>query len=401
MNIFEQFLNKISHKFPKGYPDMNNEQDISLLENLVSEVLGEAFTIFPKSEDEIINPKIKQLFNIIKSYPGLSIDDPLVLDPDSPNTAKITRALQRDNKFIEFLSKKLNTKIDGLNGGKWEGLSIKWGEGSRGGRGVKSKGLGFEDELYADLETLRDEDINQSNLDKFKYPNLIIEIAKELGLEQDNFTIVKESDKNQSRPLAFDGGGPVIKFSNETAAATLTDITITKGSTNYYLSAKFGNTLTFFNSGITKVLPTDEIKSGEIKNQDGKALLATLGIDNKTFCKVFNDYPDADFSKLNGPTSKYDSAKLKNLIKSGIGEGYYMVKAGGKGGYEFSKIDSKYANLASDVTGPVSVYYGGLGGNGKRIDVVVESALYKFKINIRNKQGGLYPSHIMCDYVKK
>ena len=40
MNIFEQFLNKISHKFPKGYPDMNNEQDISLLESLVSEVLG-------------------------------------------------------------------------------------------------------------------------------------------------------------------------------------------------------------------------------------------------------------------------------------------------------------------------------------------------------------------------
>jgi len=40
MNIFEQFLNKISHKFPKGYPDMNDEQDISLLESLVSEILG-------------------------------------------------------------------------------------------------------------------------------------------------------------------------------------------------------------------------------------------------------------------------------------------------------------------------------------------------------------------------
>ena len=41
MNIFEKFLNSISYKFPKGYPDMNNEQDISLLESLVSEVLGE------------------------------------------------------------------------------------------------------------------------------------------------------------------------------------------------------------------------------------------------------------------------------------------------------------------------------------------------------------------------
>ena len=41
MNIFEKFLNNISHKFPKGYPDMNNEQDISLLESLVSDVLSE------------------------------------------------------------------------------------------------------------------------------------------------------------------------------------------------------------------------------------------------------------------------------------------------------------------------------------------------------------------------
>ena len=45
MNMFEQFLSKISHKFPKGYPDMNNEQDISLLESLVSDVLGEEIKI--------------------------------------------------------------------------------------------------------------------------------------------------------------------------------------------------------------------------------------------------------------------------------------------------------------------------------------------------------------------
>jgi hypothetical protein len=40
MDLISKFLNKISHKFPKGYPDMNDEQDISLLENLVNEILG-------------------------------------------------------------------------------------------------------------------------------------------------------------------------------------------------------------------------------------------------------------------------------------------------------------------------------------------------------------------------
>jgi hypothetical protein len=47
------------------------------------------------------------------------------------------------------------------------------------------------------------------------------------------------------------------------------------------------------------------------------------------------------------------------------------------------------------------VYYGGIDGKGKRIDLVFESAKYFFKVNIRNKQGGLYPTHIMCDYKAK
>jgi hypothetical protein len=33
MDILEQFIRSVSYKFPKGYPDMNNEQDILLLEN--------------------------------------------------------------------------------------------------------------------------------------------------------------------------------------------------------------------------------------------------------------------------------------------------------------------------------------------------------------------------------
>jgi hypothetical protein len=76
-----------------------------------------------------------------------------------------------------------------------------------------------------------------------------------------------------------------------------------------------------------------------------------------------------------------------------------MVKAGGKS-TQFTFIDSKYTATAAEISAP-NVYYGGLGGNGKRIDITFESPTYSFKVNIRNKQGGLYPSHIMCDYVKK
>ena len=399
MNIFDKFFTKYGYKFPKGYPDMNNEQDILLLESLLEDLVGEAFSVFPTTEDEISNEKVKELFRVIKKYPKLSINDPLVLDPNSPNTAKISRSLQRDSKFIEYLNDELDIELDPIDGAKWNGISIKWGEGSRGGRGIKSKGLGFEGELVADLELLREEGISESNKDQFIYPDLMIEISKELGLKKGNFKVIPEGAKNQSRPLGFKSGGPVVEFSQGSAAETLTDITIDKKGTKYYLSAKFGNTLTFFNSGITKILPASEIKAGKITNSDGVALLDTFGIDNETFCKVFNDYPDADFSEVNGASTKYSIPKMKNLIKSGIGEGYYMVKAGGKSS-QFEHIDSKYTDTASDISAPV-IYYGGIGGNGKRVDITFESPTYKFKINIRNKQGGLYPTHIMCDYTKK
>jgi hypothetical protein len=399
MDIFDNFFQRFAYKFDKGYPDMNNAQDVLLLETLIEDLVGEAFNVFPTTEDEISNPKTKELFRIIKDYPGLSINDPLVLDPNSPNIAKISRSLQRDAKFIEYLNNELDLELDPLLGGKWNGISIKWGEGSRGGRGVNSKGLGFEGELEADLNLFNAEGISEANKDQYKYPDLIIEMSKELGLQPGNFKVIPEGAKNQSRPLGFKSGGPVVEFSQGSAAETLTDITIEKGDKKYYLSAKFGNTLTFFNSGVTKFLPASEIKAGKITNSDGIALLDTFGIDNETFCKVFNDYPDANFSEQNGASTNYDLSKMKNLVKSGIGEGYYMVKAGGKSS-QFSHIDSEYTDTASDVSAPI-VYYGGIGGNGKRVDVTFESPTYKFKINIRNKQGGLYPSHIMCDYTKK
>lgn len=399
MNIFDKFFVKFGYKFPKGYPDMNDEQDVLLLENILGKMLDEAFTVFPTTEDEISNEKVKELFRTIKAYPNLTLNDPLVLDPKSLNTVKISRSLQRDSKFINYLNDELDIELDPINGSKWNGISIKWGEGSRGGRGIKSKGLRFEDKLASDLELLREEGISESNKDQFKYPDLIIEISKELGLKEGNFTVVPEGKKNQSRPLGFKSGGPVVEFSAGSVAETLTDITIDKKGTKYYLSAKYGNTLIFFNSGITKILPTSEIKSGKITNPDGVALLDTFGIDNETFCKVFNDYPDGDFSELNGASTKYSISKIKNLVKSGIGEGYYMVKVGSKSS-QFEHINSAYTNTASDVSAPV-IYYGGLGGNGKRVDITFESPTYKFKINIRNKQGGLYPTHIICDCVKK
>ena len=38
MDVLDKFFRKYSYKFSKGYPDMNNEQDILLLENILSKL---------------------------------------------------------------------------------------------------------------------------------------------------------------------------------------------------------------------------------------------------------------------------------------------------------------------------------------------------------------------------
>jgi len=365
------------------------------------DILYEAFEFFPTSEQEIENDSVKKLFSIIKKYPGLEMEDPIVMSDPKSKKVKISRSLQRDPKFIQYLSNKLKVNVSDTSGANWDGLSILWGEGSRGGRGTKSKGPGTETILVKDLNLLKEEGISKKNESKFSYPSLMIEMSKELGLDKGNFEIKPMGHENQKRPLKFSSSGPIIDYSGETVASTLTDITIIKGGKNYYISVKYGNTLTFFNSGVTKALPASEIKFGKITNPNGVGLLETFGINNKLFCKVFNDYGDIDFSKFNkNPASaEYDIYKIKKLIESGIGSGYYMAHIK-KAGAEFYKVDSSYSKTASDISSP-KVYYGGIDGSGKRVDITVESSLYSFKINIRNKQGGIYPSHIMCDYIKK
>ena len=45
MDVIEQFLNKISYKFEKGYPDLDNPKDKALLESILKDITGEAIIL--------------------------------------------------------------------------------------------------------------------------------------------------------------------------------------------------------------------------------------------------------------------------------------------------------------------------------------------------------------------
>lgn len=75
MDAFDKFFKKYSYKFPKGYPDMGNPQDVLLLESIISEIVGK--NIILENQD---------LISLIKS----NIKDYGNLETSGKNTIKLT-----------------------------------------------------------------------------------------------------------------------------------------------------------------------------------------------------------------------------------------------------------------------------------------------------------------------
>lgn len=81
MDVIEKFLHSISYKFPKGYPDINNPQDVTLLENELSK-LGISLTEL--NAPDHWKQRVKERSNILdienfpKDYP-ISKEDTIQL----------------------------------------------------------------------------------------------------------------------------------------------------------------------------------------------------------------------------------------------------------------------------------------------------------------------------------
>ena len=226
---------------------------------------------------------------------------------------------------------------------------------------------------------------------------------------------IGEGGKNQKRPLKKSGSSIIISAGGATTnniGSTLTDITLEIDGKPVYLSVKFGSTLSFFNCGIRSsgkdklaLFPEGKLKKGEIPD-DGKEYLEMFGIDEQKFIDVFANYGKGTGTTVENHierTTLSASGKqaLENLIKSGVGYGYWMCHYTGSD-LNFYEIDRDYMDKAATLIGnSVEINYGGAGGKGKRIDMIFETQSYEFKFNIRNKQGGVYPTHTNGDYYKK
>ena len=276
--------------------------------------------------------------------------------------------------------------------------------GQTGGKKI-NLGIKFENDFY---ESLRCELACECKPTTYKKEaqSLIEQIGKEVNIGYSDVEAV--GGKNQPRPLAGGSGGLYVTAGgskSKNIGSTVTDITTFWGpkKDEVYLSLKFGNTLTFINSGVGRIFTADDYKKhfDGYTNPIGKEIFRMFGIDPITYAKVFNDYPHKTKMPTVDVTSKCDKTAIQDLLQYAIGYGYWMVHGGTSGGVKMYEMDEAYMKKASTINGSVKLMYGGSQGKGKRLDIHMESSVYKFMFNLRNKQSGLYPSHIMCDYKKK
>ena len=357
-----------------------------------------AYTFFPTSAAEIqktlrgdklrVGEIISVFGTLKKMFPKET--SPINIDPLKLSKINVTRRLSGE---VDLRQLKVKAKA--------QRITMKFGEGSSGGRGVKNQGNAFEGIFATAIEKWwagEEQDMKLSKAVEDVAEIYKLKELKELKVEIEVKTV---GELNNRRPIVYT---PKVLISSKipvrdnNLGQVVSDVTLISQKKEYYLSLKTSGTVTFFNSGIKQVFLTSEIKSGKIENPNGIKLLEMFNIKNELFCDIYNGKLKQGYSedvfKTMTPAQK---SNLKDFLKSGIGHGYTIVHKIG-GSIKVYEIDKPYMEKAAT---PLSctVYYGGKTGTGKRIDMEIETQKYILKVNIRDTQGGDgYPTRIMCDY---
>jgi hypothetical protein len=357
-----------------------------------------AYTFFPKTATEIKQTlkgdkgKIEDIINVFAYLKSKfkTVESPINIDPGAIAKINVTRDLQTD---IDLGKIKREAKVSKI--------TMKFGSGSSGGRGVQNKGNAYEGQLAAALKQWW----NGEKITDAKLLQAVDDVVKLHNLKKcKKFMVEEVGELNNKRPFIFTPQVLIsskIQVTDNNLGPVVTDLTLHCDEQKIYLSLKTGGTVTFFNSGIRTVLTPVEIKSGRIKNKDGLKILNMFNINDALFCDIYNGKLKKGYVEDVWKTmSQKQKTELKNFLISGVGHGYTIVhKLTGK--TEVYEIDKQYMTEAATPTS-CNVYYGGKSGTGKRIDMEIETGHYILKLNIRDTQGGDgYPTRMMCDYSYK
>lgn len=294
-------------------------------------------------------------------------------------------------------------------------FGFSWGKIWKGpfsgydGEVSKNKGNAFESELIKNFN-----DSYKADLEKIIGPFELAKDPEAVG------------ELNTRRPLTFDNGmvyalpqvakklGNKFEIGEAVSDVTLTvneiDGKVKRTETPVYLSLKYGNKVTFINAGVMKLFPKAAFVENDADKitKNGAELLDMFGIDKNKFVSVFANYSGVKSKKAKGESEDVTEKIAKNkafaeFIKSVIGYGFIVVHKIGKKVHYYDLRTEEQMNAFIGVLKSAQLYYGGKTNDGKRVDIYMEFESNDYKLslqfNIRSKQGGVYPTHIMSDYV--
>jgi hypothetical protein len=145
-----KYLNRIAYKFPKGYPDMNNDQDVLLLETLISETIGEKFNLEETalspselSKDATLpggvkTPRIEILIKKIQNGEELELNDGSTFTVD--NKEEVINQLKGKTRIANAINLIDSEKNKITTSNLKKTADFGGGGGMRGGADLTAKG---------------------------------------------------------------------------------------------------------------------------------------------------------------------------------------------------------------------------------------------------------------------
>ena len=395
MNVFDKFFKKFSYKFDKGYPDMNNEQDVLLLESIINETSG---FILELGKIQIHNNAKEKLVNSpLGKKAGLT-----------PMSKSATYRIGNPNKksseeFIEIIKSIYpNTEVEILTKGVGDNKSGQFslykfktdeGDVSFYLAGGGNEGEKYEQDFIKNAQTLA----GQPNSE---LPKNLQTLYKELNIDNTKLTkdnITFDGATNTKRDLSFEGPKDIGEI--------VTDMTIIYNNEKYYISLKntkgsgilSGKNVPFIvgkpNNNDPQTVVYDASKRNDIPNIS--TLYDMFGINPEKVAQGLTNYITGEGEEDSWSNVDIEEEKFQKILASSFGYGYYYVKEI-KGG-DVKVLPILTAEDAMGAAGNIissQIKYAGPKTKITAVKVKTDSPLFgpsEYLVASRNTQKGIVP----------
>jgi hypothetical protein len=404
MDQFEKFLNDNAWRFPKGYPDMKNGQDVFLIESLIQD-LGVDFRfdqlIFEVSDSQVKNNTEQAIDFILKNTSKgfkKQSDRQRLGNPEKVSPEEVQQIFKELFKVDDII---VHGPRSGPNpSGKFDMYEFETddyglvrivlsGGGNAGEKyeqdfvtKAKASSGDPNESLPADLKTL--------------YDTLDIDNSK---LKESDIEFAGTADTKRSLSLK----GP------QDIGKTISDMTIKYNGKEYYISLKNKQGSGIYSGANIPWIYEKDGKivydSSKLDSSTGNGIIFDIfNIDSNKVAEGLNNYVNETGDAESWEKGKIDTQKFKNLLASSLGYGYYYVREKDKG--DVKVIPLLTTEDALDAVGDIkdiSIKYPDKNSKQVTIKVDTDSPTFgpsQYVVAIRNTAGKIVPLSLRISKVK-